>query len=300
MHAQQEVLGGRYELRGVLGRGGMAEVRDAWDRQLGRPVAVKLLYPGASTQPDTRRRFATEARAAAVVNHPHVVAVHDTGVHEGRHYIVLERLPGQSLADVLARSGPLPADHVRAILRDVLSALQAAHSSGVLHRDIKPANILFTPFGGVKIADFGVAKSADTPQTLTNRVFGTMAYLPADRIAGRPATASDDLYALGVVGYEALTARRAYPQENLAALADAINAGRLPPLSALRPDVDPALVTTIERAMARDPRWRFATAQQMRASLDPPVARPQRTGVVLSAAAVVLAVVLVAALVLAL
>lgn len=300
MHAQQEVLGGRYELRGVLGRGGMAEVRDAWDRQLGRPVAVKLLYPGASTQPDTRRRFATEARAAAVVNHPHVVAVHDTGVHEGRHYIVLERLPGQSLADVLARSGPLPADHVRAILRDVLSALQAAHSSGVLHRDIKPANILFTPFGGVKIADFGVAKSADTPQTLTNRVFGTMAYLPADRIAGRPATASDDLYALGVVGYEALTARRAYPQDNLAALADAINAGRLPPLGALRPDVDPALVTTIERAIARDPRWRFATAQQMRASLDPPVARPQRTGVVLSAAAVVLAVVLVAALVLAL
>ncbi len=220
-----EVLGGRYELGGVLGRGGMAEVRDGWDMRLGRPVAVKLLYPSVSAEPDTRRRFATEARAAAALNHPHVVAVHDSGVHAGRHYIVLERLPGQSLADALARGGPLPTEHVRAIMRDVLSALGAAHARGVLHRDIKPANILFTSIGGVKIADFGVAKSADTPQTLTNRIFGTMAYLPADRIAGRPATASDDLYALGVVAYEALTARRAYPQANLGALADAISDG---------------------------------------------------------------------------
>jgi eukaryotic-like serine/threonine-protein kinase len=287
-----EVLGGRYELGRVLGRGGMAEVRDAWDKRLGRPVAVKLLYPSVCTQPDTRRRFATEARAAAALNHPHVVAVHDSGVHDGRHYIVLERLPGQNLADVLARHGPLPPEHVRAIMRDVLSALDAAHSSGVLHRDIKPANILFTDQGGVKIADFGVAKSADTPQTLTNRVFGTMAYLPGDRIAGRPATPSDDLYALGVCAYEALTARRAYPQDNLSALADAIGAGQVAPLSALRPDVDPALVTTIERAMARDPRWRFATAAQMRASLDAPSQRPRRAGGVLAAAALLLVVLL--------
>ena len=236
-----EVLGGRYELRGVLGRGGTAEVRDGWDTRLGRPVAVKLLYSSVCTQPDTRRRFATEARAAARLDRPHVVAVHDSGVHHGRHYIVLERLPGQSLADALARGGPLSTQHVRAIMRDVLSALGAAHARGVLHRDIKPANILFDPFGGVKIADFGVAKSADTPQTLTNRIFGTMAYLPADRIAGRPATASDDLYALGVVAYEALTARRAYPQATLSALADAIVAGRLTPLTTLRPDIEPAL-----------------------------------------------------------
>lgn len=292
-----EILGGRYELGRVLGRGGMAEVRDAWDKRLGRPVAVKLLYPSVCTQPDTRRRFATEARAAAALNHPHVVAVHDSGVHDGRHYIVLERLPGQNLADVLARHGPLPPEHVRAIMRDVLSALDAAHSSGVLHRDIKPANILFTHQGGVKIADFGVAKSADTPQTLTNRVFGTMAYLPADRIAGRPATPSDDLYALGVCAYEALTARRAYPQDNLSALADAIGAGQLTPLSSLRPDLDPALVTTIERSMARDPRWRFATAAQMRASLDAPSQPPRRAGGVLAAASLLLVLLLVAVVV---
>ena len=295
-----EILGGRYELRGVLGRGGMAEVRDAWDRRLGRPVAVKLLYPGVSTLPDTRRRFATEAHAAAAVNHPHVVAVHDSGVHEGRHYIVLERLPGQSLADVLALGGPLPAEHVRAIIGDVLSALQAAHSSGVLHRDIKPANILFTPFGGVKIGDFGVAKSPDTPQTLTNRVFGTMAYLPADRIAGRPAVAGDDLYALGVVAYEALTARRAYPQDNLAALADAINAAALPPLRVLRPDIDPALAATVERAMARDPRWRFSTALQMRASLDARSEPPRRAAAVAAGTVAFLAVLVLAVLIVAL
>ncbi|MCV7056433.1 serine/threonine-protein kinase [Mycolicibacterium gilvum] len=294
-----EVLGGRYRLGPVLGRGGMAEVRDAWDQRLGRPVAVKLLYPSVSTQPDTRRRFATEARAAAALNHPHVVAVHDTGVHEGRHYIVLERLPGQNLADLLARHGPLPVEQVRAILRDVLSALSAAHLSGVLHRDIKPANILFTEFGGVKIADFGVAKSPDTPQTLTNRVFGTMAYLPSDRIAGRPATPSDDLYALGVVAYEALTGRRAYPQDNLSALADAIAAGQLAPLTSVRPDVDPALAATIERAIARDPRWRFATAEQMRRSLDPPPPRAGRAGAVLAVAAILLIVALVALLVVA-
>ncbi|MGZ8802865.1 MAG: serine/threonine-protein kinase [Mycobacterium sp.] len=292
-----EVLGGRYELRGVLGRGGMAEVRDGWDIRLSRPVAVNLLYPSVSTRPDNRRRFATEARAAARLNHPHVVAVHDSGVHHGRHYIVLERLPGQSLADVLARGGPLSTQQVRAIMRDVLSALGAAHARGVLHRDIKPANILFTPFGGVKIADFGVAKSADTPQTLTNRIFGTMAYLPADRIAGRPATASDDLYALGVVAYEALTARRAYPQANLSALADAISAGYLTPLTTLRPDIDPALALTIERSTARDPRWRFSTAEQMRACLDGPAQQPRRVGVVLAAAAVLAFLMLAALLV---
>ncbi|MDZ4236276.1 MAG: serine/threonine-protein kinase, partial [Dietzia sp.] len=218
----------------------------------------------------------------------------------GRPYIVLERLPGQTLAVVLARGGPLSTQHVRAIMRDVLSALGAAHSRGVLHRDIKPANILFTPLGGVKIADFGVAKSADTPQTLTNRIFGTMAYLPADRIAGRPATASDDLYALGVVAYEALTARRAYPQDNLCALADAISAGRRTPLTTLRPDIDPALATTIERSMACDPRWRFGTAAQMLASLDGPVHHQSRRAGAAWSAAAVLALLMVAALLFAL
>lgn len=273
-----EVLGGRYELRGVLGRGGMAEVRDGWDTRLDRAVAIKLLYPVFSMQPDNRRRFEIEARAAAGLNHPNIVAVHDSGDHDGTPYIVMERLSGRTLGDVIDL-GPLPQPQVRSILDDLLSALAAAHGAGILHRDIKPGNILFTDSGHTKLADFGIAKSAATPHTMTGQIVGTMAYLSADRIAGRPATVADDLYALGAVGYEALTGRRPFPQENLPELARAIAEERPVPLAVLRPDVDPGLAAVVERAMAREPQWRFGSAASMRAALagrtDPvPAVRP--------------------------
>jgi serine/threonine protein kinase len=317
-----EVLGGRYELRGVLGRGGMAEVRDGWDTRLDRAVAIKLLYPVFSMQPDNRRRFEIEARAAAALNHPHIVAVHDSGDHDGTPYIVMERLSGRTLADLIAR-GPLPQPQVLAILDDVLSALAAAHTAGILHRDVKPGNILFTHAGDTKITDFGIAKSAATPHTMTGQIVGTMAYLSADRIAGRPATVADDLYAVGAVGYEALTGRRAYPQENLAELARAIAEDRPVPLAVLRPDVEPGLAGVIERAMAREPQWRFGSANSMRAALAgrpdpvvagrpptrvmtsplpdpstmlvPPQARRSRSRVLLGLAAALVAIVLAAA-----
>src|SRR5690348_7092956 len=271
-----EVLGGRYELRGVLGRGGMAEVRDGWDVRLDRPVAVKLLYPVFTTDPIDRRRFEGEARAAAALNHPHIVSVHDSGEHGGMPYIVMERLTGQTLADVIAM-GPLPQHRVRSILDDVLSALAVAHAAGVLHRDIKPANVLFTASGHPKVADFGIAKSAGSAQTRTGEIVGTMAYLSPDRIAGRPASVSDDLYAVGVIGYEALSGQRAFPQQDLAALARAIAEQARPPLRMLRPDVDPALADVIERAMALDPAWRFGSADEMQAAMAAgagPAARP--------------------------
>jgi serine/threonine protein kinase len=261
-----EVLGGRYELRGVLGRGGMAEVRDGWDNRLDRAVAIKLLYPVFSAESENRRRFEIEARAAAALAHPHIVAVHDSGKYDGTPYIVMERLSGRTMADAIA-DGPLPQPQVRSILDDVLSALAAAHAAGVLHRDIKPANILFTASGDVKVADFGIAKSAATPHTMTGQIVGTMAYLSAERIAGRPASVADDLYALGVVGYEALTGRRAFPQENLVELARAIAEEAPPPLAMLRPDVDPTLAAVVERAMTRDPQWRFGSANAMRSAL---------------------------------
>lgn len=273
-----EVLGGRYELRGVLGRGGMAEVRDGWDARLGRAVAIKLLYPVFNMQPDNRLRFEIEARAAAALNHPHIVAVHDSGDHDGIAYIVMERMSGRTMADLIAL-GPMPQAQVRSILDDVLSALDAAHAAGILHRDIKPGNILFTHSGDAKIADFGIAKSAETPHTMTGQIVGTMAYLSADRIVGRPATVADDLYAVGVVGYEALAGRRPFPQDKLAELARAIAEGRPAPLAALRPDVEPTLAAVIDRAMAREPQWRFGSASAMRGALadrveSPAAARP--------------------------
>lgn len=256
----------------------MAEVRDGWDTRLDRAVAIKLLYPVFSMQPDNRRRFEIEARAAAGLNHPNIVAVHDSGDHDGTPYIVMERLSGRTLADVIAL-GPLPQPQVRSILDDLLSALAAAHGAGILHRDIKPGNILFTDSGVIKIADFGIAKSAATPHTMTGQIVGTMAYLSADRIAGKPATVADDLYALGAVGYEALTGRSPFPQENMPELARAIAEERPVPLAVLRPDVDPGLAAVVERAMSREPQWRFGSAASMRAALagraDPiPAGRP--------------------------
>jgi serine/threonine-protein kinase len=274
-----EVLGGRYELRGVLGRGGMAEVRDGWDTRLDRAVAIKLMHPVLGMQPETRTRFESEARSAAALNHPHIVAVHDSGEHHGMPFIVMERLSGFSLADQIER-GPLPVPMARKVLDDVLDALTAAHDAGILHRDIKPGNILFTPSGEAKVTDFGIAKTAAAGVTMTGQIVGTMAYLSPNRLLGQPATPSDDLYAVGVVGYEALAGRRPFLPDHPGALARAIMDEQPPPLRALRPDVDPVLAAVIERAMARDPGLRFHNARAMRAALagTVPVAAPGPPG----------------------
>ena len=244
----------------------MAEVYAGWDVRLERPVAVKLLHRALSTDPEHRARFEFEARSAAALNHPNIVVVHDGGDHRGVPYLVMERLPGASLADAIA-SGPMPPDTVRRVLVDVLSGLSAAHAAGILHRDVKPANILFGRSGESKIADFGIAKSGRTDLTRVGQMVGTMAYLSPERVAGRPATPADDLYAAGVVGYEALTGRMPFPQAEPAALVRAIADGDLPPLAAVRPDVDPVLTGVIDRAMSSDPAQRFASAEAMRAGL---------------------------------
>lgn len=261
-----ELLGGRYDVRGVLGRGGMAEVREGFDTRTGQIVAIKLLYPGFETNPDYLHRFWSEARSAAALRHPNVVTVYGAGDHNGLPFIVMERLPGSSLEDLIAE-GPVPPEYVRGMLGDVLAALSAAHAAGIVHRDIKPANILFTETGLARVADFGLAKGLDTGRTETGRIMGTMAYMSPERLAGRPATAADDLYAVGVVGYEALTGRRAFPEENLVALANAITESPPPPVSVLRPDIDPQLSAIIDRAMALEPSVRFNSADAMRAEL---------------------------------
>ncbi|MFD7012466.1 serine/threonine-protein kinase [Rhodococcus jostii] len=263
------VLAGRYELRGVLGRGGLADVYDGWDQRLARAVAVKVLRPEMASELQTRRRFESEARLAATLNHPNVVAVHDSGDDHGAPYIVMERLPGRTLLDDLL-AGPLPAPRARTILTQTLDALGAAHAAGILHRDIKPGNILFDAHGTVKVTDFGIAKSADTTHTTAGEVLGTVAYLSPDRITGKPASVTDDLYAVGVVGYEALAGHRPYTGDTILSLAHAIVHGHHEPLTAVRPDLAPTLTTVIERALSRDPQQRFATADQMRNDLANP------------------------------
>jgi serine/threonine protein kinase len=261
------LLAGRYEVRGRLGRGGMAEVCDGWDTRLRRPVAIKLLHPDVSAQSGMRNRFDAEACAAAALNHPNIVAIYDSGEHDGRPFIVMERLPGGTLADEVAH-GPLSQQRVQAMLDNVLAALTEAHRAAILHRDIKPGNILLAADGEtMKVADFGIAKTPEATKTLTGHILGTIAYLSPERLAGAPACVADDLYAVGVVGYEALAGHRPFPQENMAALAGAILHGRPPQLARLRPDVDPSLIMLIERAMAHDPRQRFVSAEEIRAEL---------------------------------
>ncbi|WAL46198.1 serine/threonine-protein kinase [Rhodococcus pyridinivorans] len=261
-----KVLDGRYELSGLLGVGGSGEIHDGWDTRLHRPVAVKLLGREVGSRPDVRRRFEVEARAAAALNHPRIVAVYDTGEHDGRPYIVMERLPGRTLADDIAR-GPLPDDRVRTVLTGILEALVAAHGAGILHRDIKPANVLVAENGEIKVADFGIAKSVGDDLTRTGELVGTVAYLSPDRITGHPASVTDDLYAVGIVGYESLCGRRPFAEDNILALARAITHDRPQPLTELRPDAHPGLVAVIERAMAREPSDRFRSAHEMLSAL---------------------------------
>jgi serine/threonine-protein kinase len=263
-----EMLADRYELRGVLGCGGMAEVRDGWDTRLNRAVAVKLLHPALNAQPDIRRRFQEEARSAAALSHPNIVSVYDCGDDDDRPFIIMERLPGDTLHDHISQ-GPQPPPRVQRILDDMLAALTVAHAAGVLHRDIKPANVLVSSDGAtMKVADFGIAKTAGAAQTMTGQIIGTMAYMSPERIAGAPASVADDLYAVGVVGYEALTGRRAFPQHNPASLALAVMNGPPPSVAVARPDVDPLLAGVIDRAMtSSDPQQRFVNAEQMRAAL---------------------------------
>ncbi len=271
------LLGGRYELRDILGYGGMAEVRSGWDTRLNRAVAIKLLHAGPNSQADVRERFKIEARAAAALNHPNIVNVYDYGDGDGTPFIVMERLPGDTLADRIAL-GPLSQSEVRTALLSVLAALAAAHSAGMLHRDIKPGNILLTPPAAVKVADFGIVKTAGSVHTTTGQIVGTLAYLSPDRIAGEPADVSDDLYAVGVVGYEALTGRKPFLQEEIAPLARAITDDDPPPLQQLRPDVDRGLAEVIGRAMSKDPLRRFRSADDMRAALGGGAAQPAMAG----------------------
>ncbi len=272
--AEDTVLGGRYRLGPLLGAGGMAEVYDGRDERLDRPVAVKLLRPDLAAHAPLRLRFELEARAAARLTHPNVVAVYDAGEDQGHSYIVMERLRGESLADVIGR-GPVDLAWLRRLGGEVLSALAAAHQAGIIHRDIKPANILLGPDGRGKVADFGIARVAEAQVetepaaalTGTGLVLGTPAYLAPERAMGEPATPQSDLYSVGVVLYEAVTGSKPYGGRTPVAIAAAAVSGAAENPLRLRPDADAQLVAVIAKAMAVDPAHRYATAAEMAADL---------------------------------
>ena len=264
------VVAGRYELQAVIGRGATGVVFRGRDRVLKRDVAVKILHPDVAGDEIASARFQKGARLAARINHPNAVAIFDTGVHEGQPFVVMECLSGETLAARIAAQ-PLGCDQVRDIATQLLGALSAAHRRGVIHRDIKPANLLLTPTGAVKVVDFGIATATDGHNvTGAGFVIGTLAYLAPERLQGAPATPESDIYAAGVVIYEALTGRKPFHADTPLALLDQISHRSPDDLTSLRPDVDSRLTRVVTRALQADPKARYATAAAMAHALERP------------------------------
>lgn len=265
---QLENVGGRYRLGERIGAGGMGEVFVAHDLRLDREVALKLLRADLAEQDGMRDRVLAEARLAARLTHPNVVAVLDTGEQDGRPFVVMERLSGRTLRDELG-GGPMEPDRVKDVGLQVLRALGTAHELGIVHRDVKPGNVLDAGVGTWKVADFGIAKwiHADETLTGTGELLGSPAYLAPERIEGHEAGPASDLYAAGVLLYEALTGRKPFSGNDPVSLATQIREGRFPPASEVLPDADPDIVAVIDRAMRLDPAERFPSADAMAEAL---------------------------------
>jgi serine/threonine protein kinase len=205
------LIAGRYTLDREIGRGGMGAVWLGEDEVLGRPVALKRIGFGPGGDDLDLDRAEREARLAARLNHPHVVAVYDLVVEGDDRWLVMEYVAGATLAELVRRDGPLTPDQAAPLLRQAADALAAAHEAGIVHRDVKPSNILVTPDGQVKLSDFGIARAqADASLTQTGLVTGSPAYLAPEVASGQQATAASDVWSLGATTYHALSGRPPY------------------------------------------------------------------------------------------
>jgi serine/threonine protein kinase len=269
------VARGRYRLEQPLGHGGMASVHLAHDMELDRPVAVKLLAENLSRDESFRKRFVREARLAARLSHPNVVSVYDAGEEDGRPYIVMECVEGETLAEVRARRKRLPPDEAVGLILQACRGLEHAHAAGLVHRDIKPQNLLVRRDGTLKVADFGIARAAEsTALTQAGTVLGTAAYLSPEQLAGEEVTAAADVYSLGTVLYELLTGNPPYEIDSLAELAAMQAEGAIAPVRELAPEVPPRLEDVVMRCLARNPAYRPASAGELATQLAPELAEP--------------------------
>jgi serine/threonine-protein kinase len=258
--AAGRTLGGRYRMEALLAAGGMGEVWAARDLLLDRSVAVKVLGGAFAGDGRAAERLRREARAAGRLEHPAIARVLDLGEDGGRPYLVMELLEGESLAERIARAGPMDPAEAARVVAAVAGALEAAHRAGVVHRDIKPGNLFLTSDGGVKVLDFGIASAAGDTTLTTGNLLGTAAYLAPERALGQQATAASDVYALGVVLYELLAGRRPFEAGSDIELAMAhVNANPVL-LAVLTPSAPPPLVAACEQAMAKDPAARPRSA----------------------------------------
>jgi serine/threonine-protein kinase len=286
---QPRLLGGRYELDGIVGRGGMAEVYRARDIRLDRVVAVKTLREDLARDQTFQARFRREAQSAASLNHPSIVAVYDTGEDSsgGSHvpYIVMEYVDGRTLRDLLRDDRRLLPERALEITDGVLRALDYSHRNGIVHRDIKPGNVMLTRSGQVKVMDFGIARAVSDAQatmTQTAQVIGTAQYLSPEQARGERVDARSDLYSTGCLLYELLTGRPPFLGDSPVAIAyQHVRENPVPP-SRIDPEVPAWADAIVLRAMAKDPGDRYQSAAEMRQDIQRalqgvPVAGP-RTG----------------------
>ncbi|MGI8903950.1 MAG: Stk1 family PASTA domain-containing Ser/Thr kinase [Solirubrobacteraceae bacterium] len=266
--ATGSMIDGRYKVTSRLGAGGMADVFLAEDQQLGRQVALKLLHGRFAEDPGFVERFRREARAAAGLQHPHVVSVYDRGSYESTYYIAMEYLPGRTLKRLIGEEAPLAPVRAIDITLQILQAARFAHGRGVIHRDLKPQNVIVDDADLAKVTDFGIARAGASDMTETGSIMGTAQYLSPEQAQGQAVSASSDLYSIGVVLYELLTGRVPFDAE--AAVTIAIKHVSEPPTAptTINPQIPPALEQVVMWALNKDPADRPADADQLIAALE--------------------------------
>ncbi|MBL7494896.1 Stk1 family PASTA domain-containing Ser/Thr kinase [Frankia sp. CNm7] len=272
---EPRLVGGRYELGGGIGYGGMAEVYRGRDVRLGRDVAVKVLRSDLARDPNFLKRFQREAQSAAGLNHPAIVSVYDTGedlINGSRlPYIVMEFVEGRTLREVLQREGPIPERRAMEITSDICAALDYSHRLGIIHRDIKPANVMLTPDGVVKVMDFGIAKASNatsSTMTATQAVIGTAQYLSPEQARGAKVGPASDVYSTGVLLYELLTGEPPFRGDNPVAVAYQ-HVRELPdPPSRRNPQLSAVADAVTLKALEKEIENRYSTAGEMRDDLE--------------------------------
>jgi eukaryotic-like serine/threonine-protein kinase len=264
----ETVVDGRYRVLHRVGSGGMAEVYCAQDLQLGRKVALKVLYRRFAEDHEFVERFRREASSAAGLQHQHVVSVYDRGEYDGTYYIAMEYLDGRSLKTVIREEGPLAPDRAIDLTIQVLRAARFAHRRGIIHRDFKPQNVIVDAEGRAKVTDFGIARAGASDMTQTGSIMGTAQYLSPEQAQGEAVSAASDLYSIGIILYEMLTGRVPFEGESAVTIAlKQVNEPPVPP-SAYNGAVSPALEAVVLRALEKHPALRFQDADGFIAALE--------------------------------